>query len=66
VFRCFEHGDERWYNVIMPGLLASGPREAGNYGLIKIPLIWKENDAESREPLEPALMTQSQRTFHSS
>jgi len=35
------------------------------YGLLKIPQgEWEENDAESSIILEPAIMTQSQRTFH--
>ena len=49
-----------------PGLFASVSGEDDDYGLIKIPSGWKENNAESGEPLEPALMTQSQRVFHTS
>ena len=41
--------------------------QINGYGLIKIPVEdWKENDAESSDVLEPAIMTQSQRTSYDS
>ncbi len=65
-FRYIEHGDERWYNLIEPNILRDASGEINGHGLVKIPDVWKEKDAESREPLEPALMTQSQRTLDTS
>jgi Protein of unknown function (DUF3800) len=66
VFRYFEHKDERWFRLIEPNLLTGFSGEAEGHGLIKIPEDWKENDAESKKLLEPAIMTQSQRNPHSS
>jgi len=60
-FRYFVHGDERWYSLIEPSILRDASGDINGHGLVKIPETWKENDAESREPLEPALVTQSQR-----
>lgn len=65
LFRYFVHSDRRWYSLIETNFLRSDMGEIEGNGLVKISGMQKENDAESREPLEPALMTQSQRTPHS-
>ncbi|MGC1878771.1 MAG: DUF3800 domain-containing protein [Rhabdochlamydiaceae bacterium] len=67
VFRRFEHCDERWYSLIESNFRKGENGEIKGYGLVKIPKgDWKENDAESSGILEPAIMTQSQRTPHDS
>lgn len=63
IFRYFEHGDDRWYNILAKSF-RTDPRngQIEGYGLVKIPYgKWEENDAETGEPPEPAIMTQSQR-----
>ena len=63
ILRFFEKGDEKWYSEIHKSIRRhpySG--KIDGYGLVKIPSEgWKENDAESRTSLEPAILTQSQR-----
>jgi hypothetical protein len=63
ILRFFEKRDEKWYRLIKKSIRRhplSG--KIDGYGLVKIPNeAWKENDAESRTDLEPAILTQSQR-----
>ncbi|HSX11181.1 MAG TPA: DUF3800 domain-containing protein [Chlamydiales bacterium] len=65
IFRYFEHQDKRWYQLI-EGSIRKDPHKGettDGFGLVRIPKgSWKENDAESRTNLEPAVLTQSQRT----
>lgn len=65
IFRRFEHRDQRWYDLVDSNFYKGNERQIEGYGLIKNPKgNWKENDAESSEVLEPAIMTQSQRIFN--
>lgn len=62
VFRYYEHGDDRWYNLILEQFW--NPSIQQDETLAQIMGDGKEKDAESMEPLgptEPTYLTQSQR-----
>ena len=64
MFRYFEHQDDRFFKLIEGNFLVDKSGKVEGCGLMKIPSEWKEKDAESKEPFEPALVTQSQRSSH--